>query len=122
MLLKKCMGLNRFLKHLNGTLMSTFLYYKTYLVFLFFFFCYEKKNFFYNSSFSKSKKICKITTYVGNDVSENCPMETVSGKLEIRVVDRHLNGNDNYHDTANPKPIVCLEEDDEGLFVVILNL
>ncbi|XP_050530501.1 tau-tubulin kinase homolog Asator isoform X2 [Daktulosphaira vitifoliae] len=40
----------------------------------------------------------------GNDDSENCPMETVSGKLEIRVIDRHLNGNNNYCDTLNTKP------------------
>ncbi|KAE9525110.1 hypothetical protein AGLY_014524 [Aphis glycines] len=50
----------------------------------------------------------------GNDVSENCPMETVSGKLEIRVVERHLNDNDNYCDTTTSKPIVCIEEDDEA--------
>lgn len=48
-------------------------------------------------------------------MTENCPMETVSGKLEIRVVDRHLN-DDNYCDTTNSKPIVCFDEDDEGLF------
>ncbi|XP_025207513.1 tau-tubulin kinase homolog Asator [Melanaphis sacchari] len=50
----------------------------------------------------------------GNDVSENCPMETVSGKLEIRVVDRHLNDNDNYCDTTSSKPIVFTEKDDEA--------
>ncbi|XP_060844625.1 tau-tubulin kinase homolog Asator isoform X1 [Rhopalosiphum padi] len=50
----------------------------------------------------------------GNDVSENCPMETVSGKLEIRVVDRHLNDNDNYCDTTSSKPIDCIEKDDEA--------
>ncbi|XP_029345002.1 tau-tubulin kinase homolog Asator isoform X2 [Acyrthosiphon pisum] len=50
----------------------------------------------------------------GNDVSENCPMETVSGKLEIRVVDRHLNDNDNYCDTTSSKPNVCTEKDDEA--------
>jgi hypothetical protein len=44
-------------------------------------------------------------------------METVSGKLEIRVVDRHLNGNDNYYDMTNSKPTVCFEEDDEGLLL-----
>lgn len=45
-------------------------------------------------------------------------METVSGKLEIRVVDRQLNGNenDNCYDTTNSKPTVCFEEDDEGPF------
>jgi len=43
-------------------------------------------------------------------------METVSGKLEIRVVDRHLNDNDNYYDTTTSKPIVCIEEDAEGPF------
>lgn len=47
-------------------------------------------------------------------MSENCPMETVSGKLEIRVVERHLNGNNN-SDLAISKPIVCFEENDEGL-------
>jgi len=46
--------------------------------------------------------------------------ETVSGKLEIRVVDRHLN-NDTYCDT---KSIVCFNENDEGLltFVTIINI
>lgn len=43
-------------------------------------------------------------------------METVSGKLEIRVVDRHLNDNNNNCDTTNSKPIVCFEENDEGPF------
>jgi len=53
---------------------------------------------------------------IGNDVSENCPMETVSGKLEIRVVDRHLNDNDNYCDTTSSKPNVGTEQDDKGPF------
>lgn len=53
-------------------------------------------------------------------MSENCPMETVSGKLEIRVIDRHLNGNDNYCDVTNSKPIICLEEDDEGLLLKLM--
>lgn len=43
-------------------------------------------------------------------------METVSGKLEIRVVDRHLNDNDNNCDTTSSKPNVCTEKDDEGPF------
>lgn len=43
-------------------------------------------------------------------------MGTVSGKLEIRVVDRHLNGIDNCCDTTSPKPSVCFEEVNEGLF------
>lgn len=57
-----------------------------------------------------------ILIHIGNNISENCPMETVSGKLEIRVVDRHLNSIDNCCDTS-PKPSVCFEEvDEEGLF------
>jgi len=47
--------------------------------------------------------------------------ETVSGKLEIRVIDRHLNNNDTYYDT---KPIVCIDDNDEGLwtFVTVINI
>lgn len=49
-------------------------------------------------------------------MSENCPMETVSGKLEIRVVDRHLNGNDNCDITIS-KPNVCFKDTDQGPFL-----
>jgi len=52
-------------------------------------------------------------------VSENCPMETVSGKLEIRVIDRHLNGNDNHCDISSSKPTVFFEENDEGPFYIL---
>ncbi|VVC37506.1 Hypothetical protein CINCED_3A020953 [Cinara cedri] len=48
----------------------------------------------------------------GNDVSENCPMETVSGKLEIRVVDRNLDCK--YCDMPDSKPILCFDENDEA--------
>lgn len=56
-----------------------------------------------------------ITIYLGIGVSENCPMETVSGKLEIRVIDRHLSINDNNYDKSISQPIVCSKENN-GLF------
>lgn len=42
-------------------------------------------------------------------------METVSGKLEIRVIDRHLSINDNNYDKSVSKPIVCSKENN-GVF------
>lgn len=51
-------------------------------------------------------------------MSENCPMETVSGKLEIRLVDRP-SGIDNYCKTENVIPIIGSDENVEGPCVTI---
>lgn len=45
-------------------------------------------------------------------------METVSGKLEIRLVERP-SSIDNYCKTENCTPIVCSDENVEGPFLTI---